>query len=106
MALIFGMELTGRHGSMLLEAGYARACAHLGYLCCLWADFENFSGVSQFLAFSPTQTCLGNCLRPLHCALEPVKLPLILSGVCSLSSANYFPNPFGICLCKLKSQLR
>ena len=29
-------------------------------------------------------------------ALEPVKLPLILSGVCSLFSANYFPNPFGI----------
>ena len=29
-------------------------------------------------------------------ALEPVKLPLILSRVCSLSSANYFPNPFGI----------
>ena len=29
-------------------------------------------------------------------ALESVKLPLILSGVCSLSSANYFPNPFGI----------
>ena len=37
------------------------------------------------------QHCLGDCLRPL-----PVKLPLILSGVCSLSSANYFPNPFGI----------
>ena len=42
---------------------------------------------------------LGSALLgrlPEATALEPVKLPLILSGVCSLSSANYFPNPFGI----------
>ena len=42
---------------------------------------------------------LGSALLghlPEATALEPVKLPLILGGVCSLSSANYFPNPFGI----------
>ena len=59
----------------------------------------------------PTGTCraialvlleiaqLGSALLgrlPEAIELEPVKLPLILSGVCSLSSANYFPNPFGI----------
>ena len=40
---------------------------------------------------------LGSALLghlPEATALEPVKLPLILNGVCSLSSANYFPNPF------------
>ena len=40
---------------------------------------------------------LGSALLgrlPEATALEPVKLPLILSGVYSLSSANYFPNPF------------
>ena len=42
---------------------------------------------------------LGSALLgrlPEATALEPAKLPLILSGVCSPSSANYFPNPFGI----------
>ena len=50
---------------------------------------------------------LGSALLgrlPEATALEPVKLPLILSRVCSLSSANYFPNPFGILLLTPRSQ--
>ena len=84
----------------------------------IWANFVVYGPILKIsnsmcmsngnLEFSDTaQLCsvlleiaqLGSDLLgrlPEATALKPVKLPLILSGVCSLSSANYFPNPFGI----------
>ena len=62
----------------------------------IWANFVVYGPILKILLEIAQ---LGSALLgrlPEATALEPVKLPLILSGVCSLSSANYFPNPFGI----------
>ncbi len=95
---------------------HARALPSMPRHVPIWANFVVYGPILKIsnsmcisngnLEFSDTaQLCsdLANSLPlallrqlPEATALEPVKLPLILSGVCSLSSANYFPNPFGI----------
>ena len=56
--------------------------------------------LSLALVISLSQ-CTGVCWEV---ALEPIKLPFILSGVCSPSEANYSSNPFEVhavhCTCE------
>ena len=64
-----------------------------------------FSDTAQLCSVLLEIAQLGSDLLgrlPEATALKPVKLPLILSGVCSPSSANYFPNPFGIFIYSFK----
>ena len=55
--------------------------------------------LSLALVISLSQ-CTGACWE---FALEPIKLPFILSGVCSPSEANYCSNPFEVFLYSLRS---
>ena len=57
-------------------------------------SFKVLALLSLALAISQSQ-CTGVCWEV---ALEPIKLPFILSGVCSPSVANYCANPFEVFL--------
>ena len=57
----------------------------------------NKKGVSLALVISLSQ-CTGACKE---FALEPLRLPFILNGVCSPSEANYCSNPFEVFFRKL-----
>ena len=57
--------------------------------------------LSLALVISLSQ-CTGACWE---FALEPIKLPFILSGVCSPSEANYCSNPFEVFYIKITTKL-
>ena len=68
MALIFGMEVTDRHGSMLLGVGYAWALPSMPRHVPIWANFVVYGPILKIsnamcisngnLEFSPQMTTM------------------------------------------------